>query len=228
VSLALFALGAGALWWAESRGWSLASFRVFFVAGAVLNVPWLALGTVYLLAGERVGRRVRAVLVFASGLAVGVMLTAPVSGDVAGSATIPVGKDVFGVFPRALAGVGSGLGALVVFGGAVWSAVRFARAARGRAAAPRAGPPPGRMAAANVLIALGTLILSGGGTLQGVLGHDEAFTLSLATGIAVIYGGFLVAARPAPAESPETPVGGRFDHAGRSRAPGTAPIPSSN
>ena len=48
-------------------------------------------------------------------------------------------------------------------------------------------------------VLLGTLVLSGGGTLQGVLGHDEAFTLSLASGIAVIYAGFLVAARPAPA-----------------------------
>jgi hypothetical protein len=226
VALALFALASAALATGASTGWDRGVFRVFYLLGAVLNVPWLALGTVYLLAGPRAGRRVRAVLVFVSGLAVGVMLTAPVSGDVAGSATIPVGKDVFGVFPRVLAGVGSGLGALIVFGGAVWSAVRFARAARGRTVAPRA--PSGRMAAANVLIALGTLILSGGGTLQGVLGHDEAFTLSLATGIAVIYGGFLVAARPAPAESPETPVGGRFDHAGRSRAPSTAPIPSSN
>jgi hypothetical protein len=52
------------------------------------------------------------------------------------------------------------------------------------------------MAAANALIALGTLVLSGGGTLQGVLGHDEAFTLSLAGGITVIYAGFLVASRP--------------------------------
>ena len=51
------------------------------------------------------------------------------------------------------------------------------------------------MAAANALIALGTLVLSGGGTLQGVLGHDEAFTVSLAAGITVIYAGFLVAAR---------------------------------
>jgi hypothetical protein len=55
------------------------------------------------------------------------------------------------------------------------------------------------MAAANALIALGTLVLSGGGTLQGILGHDEAFTVSLASGISVIYVGFLVAARPAPA-----------------------------
>jgi hypothetical protein len=72
------------------------------------------------------------------------------------------------------------------------------------------------MAAANALIALGTLVLSGGGTLQGVLGHDEAFTVSLAAGITVIYFGFLIAARPAPAGSAEnapprglaaTPVG---------------------
>jgi len=48
-------------------------------------------------------------------------------------------------------------------------------------------------------------VLSGGGTLQGVLGHDEAFTLSLASGIAVIYAGFLVAARPAPATAVESP-----------------------
>jgi hypothetical protein len=48
IAMALFALGAGSLWWAESRGWSTASFRVFFLTGAILNVPWLCLGTVYL------------------------------------------------------------------------------------------------------------------------------------------------------------------------------------
>jgi hypothetical protein len=200
VALALFALASAALATGASTGWDRGVFRVFYLLGAVLNVPWLALGTIYLLLGDRAGRRVRAVLVFVSGLAAGVLLTAPMGAQVVGSPTIPVGKEVFGVFPRVLAGVGSGLGAVVVFGGAVWSAVRFARAARGRTASPRpGGPPPGRMAAANALIALGTLILSGGGTLQGVLGHDEAFTASLAAGIAVIYLGFLVAARPAAA-----------------------------
>ena len=41
-----------------ARGWSAASFRVFYLAGAILNVPWLALGTVYLLAGQQIGDRV--------------------------------------------------------------------------------------------------------------------------------------------------------------------------
>src|SRR5256886_16267998 len=162
VALALFALASAALATGASTGWDRGVFRVFYLLGAVLNVPWLALGTVYLLFGEGVGRRVRAVLVFASGLAVGVMLTAPVSGHVSGSATIPVGKEVFGVFPRVLAGVGSGLGALVVFGGAAWAGVRFPPAGPGRAAGPRpAGVAAARMAAANALLALGTPVLYG-------------------------------------------------------------------
>jgi hypothetical protein len=213
VALALFALASAALATGASTGWDRGVFRAFYLLGAVLNVPWLALGTVYLLLGERVGRRVRAVLVFFSGLATGVLLTAPIAGQVTGSATIPVGKVVFGVFPRVLAAAGSGLGALVVFGGAAWSAVRFARTRRST----------GRMAAANALIALGTLILSGGGTLQGVLGHDEAFTLTLATGIAVIYAGFLVAARPQSVSDQQRMSG--MTALGRSTGLVTDPIP---
>ena len=77
VSLLLFAVGAGALWWAESRGWSNESFKVFFLAGAVLNVPFLALGSVYLQFGPRVGDQVHRVLLVLSGFATGVVLVAP-------------------------------------------------------------------------------------------------------------------------------------------------------
>jgi hypothetical protein len=49
------------------------------------------------------------------------------------------------------------------------------------------------LAGGNALIALGTLVLSSGGLVQGVIGHDEAFALSLAIGISVIYAGFVVA-----------------------------------
>ena len=45
-----------------------------------------------------------------------------------------------------------------------------------------------------MLIALGTLVLSSGGLVQGAVGHDEAFTATLAIGITVIYSGFLLAA----------------------------------
>jgi len=49
--------------------------------------------------------------------------------------------------------------------------------------------------AANVLIALGTLVLSSGGLIQGIAGKDEAFAITLAAGISVIYAGFLMASR---------------------------------
>ncbi|MEY2443694.1 MAG: hypothetical protein QOE00_274, partial [Ilumatobacteraceae bacterium] len=123
VSLALFALGAGSLWWAESRGWSLATFRVFYLAGAVLNVPWLALGTVYLLAGRAVGDRVRWWLVLLSGLSAGIVLFAPTRVGVSGT-ELPTGKDVFGVAPRVLAAAGSGIAAIVIIAGALWSVFR--------------------------------------------------------------------------------------------------------
>jgi hypothetical protein len=74
----------------------------------------------------------------------------------------------------------------VIVGGAIYSAARFAR--------DRSAPGHARLAGANILIALGTLVLSSGGLVQGAVGHDEAFTATLAIGITVIYSGFLLAA----------------------------------
>ena len=54
---------------------------------------------------------------------------------------IPVGKDVFGALPRILAAVGSGVAAVVIIGGALVSAWRFAR--------NPSIPDHGRLAGAN-------------------------------------------------------------------------------
>jgi hypothetical protein len=194
ISLGLFALGSGALWWAEAHGWSLNSFRVFYLAGAILNVPWLALGTVYLLGGERVGRPTQRVLVALSWLSVGIVLFVPTRQPV-GGADLPTGKDVFGVAPRVLAGVGSGVAAVVIIAGALWSAWRLRRRPDTDASdvtMARAAGAPGRLALANVLIAAGTLVLSASGTLAGRLGKDRAFVVTLLVGIAVLFAGFLV------------------------------------
>jgi hypothetical protein len=196
VSLFLFALGSAALWWAESAGWSLGSFRVFYLAGAVLNVPWLALGTVYLLAGPEAGNRVRGWLVFLSGLTVGIVLFAPTRTGVHGS-ELPTGKVVFGVAPRVLAAVGSGVAALVIIVGAVWSAWRVWRGRVPSLGATRTVAHPRRLVAGNLLIALGTLVLSGSGTLAGRLGKDRAFAVTLLVGISILFAGFLVTSAPA-------------------------------
>jgi hypothetical protein len=197
VALAMFALASVALASGASTGWDRGTYRVFYLFGAVLDVPWLALGTVYLLARPVVARRAEWVLVLASGFAAGVVLAAPMR-PVHGTA-IPVGRDVFGALPRVLAGIGSGLGATVIVVGAVVSAVR---AGRGRA------PGRTRLATANALIAVGVLVLASGGLLQGVAGHDEAFALTLTAGIVVVYAGSALAGTARVAARVEVPGAG--------------------
>lgn len=181
-ALGMFALASAALATGTSTGWDEGTFRVFYLFGAVLDVPWLAMGTVYLLAAPHVARHCRSVLLALSGFAAGVLVIAPM--DPVHGTAIPVGKDVFGALPRVLAAVGSGVAAIVILVGAIVSAVRFAR--------DRA-PGHARLAGGNALIALGTLVLSSGGLVQGIVGHDEAFALSLAVGISVIDAGFVLA-----------------------------------
>lgn len=193
VAMALFALGALSLWWAEARGWSSSSFRWFFLFGALTNVPWLALGTVYLLAGERIGHAVRWGVVLFTGVSAGVCWTAPMKAQVV-SDEFPTAKTLFGVVPRVLAAVGSGVPALVIFAGAVWSAITLLRGntptltrdARRRVVSHR------KLSSGNILIAVGTVVLSASGTFAGRLGQDRAFAVTLLVGIVVLYAGFFV------------------------------------
>jgi hypothetical protein len=194
IAMALFALGSGALWWAESSGWNLMAFRIFFLAGAVLNVAWLALGTMYLLIGLRAGNIARNWLVWLSGFATGVVLIAPTKSQVV-STEFPAGREVFGAAPRILAAVGSGVPAMFIIVGALWSAWRVVKKQNPAASKSitRTVTSPKRLAGGNVLIAVGTLVLSASGTLAGRLGQDRAFAITLLCGVSILFSGFLVA-----------------------------------
>ena len=194
IAMALFALGSGALWWAESSGWNLMAFRIFFLAGAVLNVAWLALGTLYLLVGLRAGNIARNWLVWLSGLATGVVLIAPTKSEVV-STEFPAGQEIFGAAPRILAAVGSGVPAMFIIVGALWSAWRVVKKQNPAASKSitRTVTSPKRLAGGNVLIAVGTLVLSASGTLAGRLGQDRAFAITLLCGVSILFSGFLVA-----------------------------------
>jgi len=186
IALLLFSLAAAALGVGVGVGWSEPVFRVFYFFGAVANVPFLALGTVYLLAGSGRGDRWAAGVALAVAFAGGVVAVAPLRHPVPSGVLVPQGSDVFGVLPRVFAAVFSGGGALVVFGGAAWSAVRFRK---------------GRMVVANVLIAAGTAILSASGLLNSVADAMTGFVITLVAGISVLFVGFLVASaapRPSP------------------------------
>ncbi|MED5220966.1 MAG: hypothetical protein VYD11_04965 [Actinomycetota bacterium] len=191
-SLGLFAAGAGALWWGASTGWSPVSFRAFYAFGAVLNVPILALGTIYLLADRRVADRITVVTVLACTFAAGVVMAAPLTGPLAdqlasGSLTsdeLPQGSAVFGAGPRVAAAVASSVGALVVIVGSTWSMIRLRRIG---------GPVARRGATGNGLIVAGALVLSWGGLLNSILDEMTGFAVSLLVGISLIFAGTLTA-----------------------------------
>ena len=183
-ALLMFCLAAGAMGAGVGTGWNGLTFRLFYFFGAVANVPFLALGTVYLLAGPRRGDRWAAAVALAVAFAGGVIAVAPFQHPLPADALIPQGSDVFGPLPRILAAVASAGGAAVVFGGAAWSAWRFRR---------------GGVVGANVLIAGGTAILSASGVLNSVADEMTGFAITLVVGISVLFAGFLVATTPSGA-----------------------------
>jgi hypothetical protein len=196
VALLIFAVAAGALAAGAQGGWTGPVFRVFYLFGAIVNVPVLALGTVYLLAGEGPGDRVAVAVGLFAAFAAGVVVTAPFTRSLPAD-ELAQGSRVFGPLPRVLAAVGSAGGAVVIFAGAAWSGWRVRRSAANR-----------RFVWSNGLIALGTLILGGSGALNSVFGAMTAFAVTLLIGIMVIFAGFVVAtggSAPTPAIQPADP-----------------------
>jgi len=198
VAFALFAVAAATLAYGASNGWGGPAFRVFYLFGAIADVPFLAAGTIYLLAGARFGDRWAAGTAMFVAFAAGVVTVAPFTHPLPHHQLVQ-GSAVFGPLPRVLAAVASGVGATIVLGGAAWSAIRAGRG-------PERHP---RLVAANALIALGVLILGASGLLNSVVDAMTGFAVALLAGIVVLFIGFLIATTaPGPAAasgSPESP-----------------------
>lgn len=180
VALAMFAIAAISMAIGAESGWNGFLFRMFYLFGGVLNVPFLALGTIYLLKGERFGDKVGLVLIVLGALATGIVLFSPFTGPIPAH-TIAQGSKVFGLAPRILAAVGSGIGATVIVVGAIYSLLRVKIM---------------RFKVSNSLIAVGTLITGASGLLNSVADQMTAFSITLVIGITVIFSGFLVATIP--------------------------------
>ncbi len=176
IALLLFAGASAAQWWGASAGWGGLAFRLFYLLGPVLSVTELALGTVLLLGSPRFGRAARVGVHAYAFVATGVLLAAPLTGGI-DPAELPQGSEVFGPLPRVLAAVGSGVGATVLVGCALWSIARR------------------RLVLTNTLIALGTVVLSLGGLFNSVADEMTSFALAHALGISLVFAGFLVSGR---------------------------------
>jgi hypothetical protein len=204
ISLFMFCAASAALWVGSAIGWDSWSFRTFYLFGAILNVPFLALGTVYLLATRRTADTTAAVVSLLAAFAAGVVVVAPFTAALPADG-LPQGSEVFGPGPRIAAAVFSGVSALVIFAGAAWSAYRFAR--QRNVTVPAGKISPRRLAVANLLIAIGTLVLSAGGVLNSVVDEMDAFALSLVVGISIIFAGFLLTStRSSTTPTPDVPL----------------------
>ena len=174
---AMFAIAAFAGYLARSGGTTDTEYRLFYLFGAILNVAWLALGTMYLLARRRWADVSLVAVALLSLIAAYAVIAAPV--DLTAAADSGRGFPN-GSLARILAGVGSGLGSIVLIGGALWSAWIFFSKRHN-----------GRRAIANVVIAVGVLIVAAGGTatFTGASGVLEAANL---VGLSVMFAGFLL------------------------------------
>jgi len=185
IALSMFTVASLALTVGVVAGWTPVSFKLYYLFGAVLNVPWLALGTVELLAGLAVRRAYLAALaVFTLVSVLLVALARVTAADLAGR-LLPEGKEFLPVAVRVLAVVGNSVGTLVVVGGAVASglAMRSRRELRPRFEG-------------TLLIALGVLLAASGGVLAFLASSDK-LALGLAVGASVMYLGFRRASTPA-------------------------------
>lgn len=184
-ALAMYAIASIALAIGVGSGWNGGAYRIFWLFGAMLNVPWLALGSIALL------HRIPAALAFVAVLA-GTIFALVKTGDadldagrLAGETQIPRGKDVWMdhsivTFARLY----SILAWIVVVLIAVWTA------------RPRQGQrPPRDRVRGNWLIAIGVSIVAIGGFGLSRVGRGSAFAVTLAAGIVVMFFGFLFASR---------------------------------
>jgi hypothetical protein len=104
-----FAAAAAAIAWGAAHGWDEGSFRVYYLAGALLSAPLLGVGSLSL-----AGQRWAALLGLAyAGLAIGIAVAMPVHGAFGGTA-VPHAQDHLAALPRVVAIAASSLGAVAV------------------------------------------------------------------------------------------------------------------
>jgi hypothetical protein len=192
VALLMYAVACFEVFLGGLGGWTSGEFRLYWLLGAVLNVPFLALGELELLVKHRGVRTVMYVItVFVTAYAIARVRTAGIH-SAALAEDLPSGKEVFGDGTAAhrLPQLTSIPAYAILVGGAVWSAMRM----RGRIELRD-------RFMGTLLIALGATVIAGFGSAFAALGYLAAFTISLLAGIAIMFWGFLRASRRTPTPS---------------------------
>lgn len=193
IALLMYAAASLAVAIGALNGWSRLTFEVYWVFGAVLNVPFLAAGELQLLVRNRtVGLALDVVLVFLVAYSISVVREAVYDAH-ALTQQLPSGKHVFGAGSPAhqLPQWISIPSYLILVVGALWSAWRM----RGR-------PELKDRFMGTLLIVLGATVIAGFGSAFAAAGQLAPFSVSLLIGIAVMFWGFLRASKPTSVPAP--------------------------
>lgn len=199
VAMALFAVASVTVIGGIAGSWDPTLYRGFWLFGALLNVPWLAAGSIALVSKRPVGLAALGLVIAGSVFAVVAVIRDPVIAAAFDGGGIPSSEEAWGDSPqRALVNYYSILPYFVVVGIAAWTSRR--RKGLVPSSARRRG---------NLLIAVGTTIVAiGGSALRRFDDSGAAFSVALAVGVTVMFVGFLSASRAPrftvadPGESP--------------------------
>lgn len=193
LSLYAFAGGTLAITLGIAVGWNRATFGTYWLLGALVTVPLLAVGQLHLMFPK-----LAALWWTIGGLfgawAVYTLLSSPVDPGVLAAVDeaggIPRGRDVFGegALTMALSPIAN-YTSVVVVAGSIWSGIRTRRWG-------------------VLLIAVG-VVVAGASFSFARAGQGELVSIALAVGVTLMYGGFLAAGRPSRRADYTRPVPSR-------------------
>jgi len=176
--MSMFAIATWAFFLGVTVGWTGPLYRTFYLFGAILNIPFLALGSMFLVVGRRSGHVMAIALGALAAISTTLTATVPFANPLPETG---VPHDVFasGFGPRLFAIIGGATGSTMLIALALISVFRFWKKNR-------------NIVWGNLLIVAGTLAAASGGTGLA-LGESSAFALSLLAAVTLIWAGYRVA-----------------------------------
>ena len=189
IGVAAFALATWALFVGIAFGWGEASYKVFFLFGAILNVPFLALGSAFLVA-PGFARPLLGLVVPFSFFSTLVILPQKLRVTEFAAGEIPdrAATFLYATLPRVLAIISGAAASSILVVLALVSIIRFWKKAR-------------NVVVGSALIVGGTFAAAAGGTLLGLGLGQAGFSISLLVAVVLIYLGYRTASGSRPTQS---------------------------
>ncbi len=174
----MFGIATWSLFYGLTFGWNGPVYRAFFLFGAILNIPVLAIGSMFLVVGRKSGHVATIAIGALAAISTTLTLTVPFENPLPTSG-IPIDIFPLGFSPRLFAIIGGALGTTVLVSLSVTSLIRFWNKNRS-------------LVWGNALIVAGVGAAAWRGTGLA-LGDGTGFALSLLLAVSLIWAGYKVA-----------------------------------